>query len=144
MSFEPWMLAAMEDEGYMDTSHGLNMRVAKYLAKNGSDEIDTEEFRAACISCGVDPVNLFQKQLPYDKKFSHFFAEKEPKTSYTYFRPDFTQINLRIEKNVQKEKNLMLKTNKNRNLIRDIEQKYIYIKGQTRKDLENPENKFEA
>lgn len=63
MMFEPWMLAAMEDEGYMDTGHGLNMRVAKYLAKNGSDEIDTDEFRDACISCGVDPDSITQSDL---------------------------------------------------------------------------------
>ena len=63
MAFVPWMLAAMEDEGYMDTSHGLNMRVAKYLAKNCSDEIGTEEFRSACISCGVDPDSVTQSDL---------------------------------------------------------------------------------
>ncbi len=63
MAFESWMLAAMEDEGYMDTSHGLNMRVAKYLAKNGSDEIGIEEFRSACISCGVDPDSVTQSDL---------------------------------------------------------------------------------
>lgn len=63
MSFEPWMLAAMEDEGYMDTSHGLNMRVAKYLAKNGSDNIGNDEFRSACISCGVDPDSITSSDL---------------------------------------------------------------------------------
>ena len=63
MSYEPWMLAAMEDEGYMDTSHGLNMKVAKYLAKNGSDEIGNAEFRSACYSCGVDPDSITQSDL---------------------------------------------------------------------------------
>ena len=63
MSYEPWMLAAMEDGGYMTTSHGLNMRVAKYLAKNGSDEIDADEFRDACVSCGVDPDSIDQSDL---------------------------------------------------------------------------------
>ena len=53
MAFEPWMLAAMEDEGYMNTSHGLNMKVAKYLAENGSDDIRDDEFRDACVACGV-------------------------------------------------------------------------------------------
>ena len=38
MSFKPWHLAAMEDNGYMATSHGLNMKVARYLAKNGSED----------------------------------------------------------------------------------------------------------
>lgn len=63
MAFEPWMLAAMEDNGYMDTEHGLNMRVAKYLAKNGSDVIDDDEFRSACESCGVDPDSVTQTDL---------------------------------------------------------------------------------
>ena len=49
--FKPWMLAAMEDEGYMDTSDGLINRVAKYLAKSSNDTIDTAEFRSACIAC---------------------------------------------------------------------------------------------
>ena len=53
--FKPWMLAAMEDEGYMDTSDGLINRVAKYLAKSPKDTIDTAEFRSACIACNVDP-----------------------------------------------------------------------------------------
>ena len=53
--FKPWMFAAMEDEGYMDTSDGLINRVAKYLAKSPNDTIDTEEFRSACIACNVDP-----------------------------------------------------------------------------------------
>lgn len=63
MAFEPWMLAAMEDEGYMDTSHGLNMRVAKYLAKNGSSDIGEDEFRDACLSCGVDPDSITSRDL---------------------------------------------------------------------------------
>ena len=63
MSYSPWMLAAMEEEGYMTTSHGLNMRVAKYLAENGSDEIGNEEFRDACVSCGVDPDSIDQDDL---------------------------------------------------------------------------------
>lgn len=63
MAFEPWMLAAMEDAGYMDTSHGLNMRVANYLAKNGSDEIGEDEFRGACVACGVDPDSITQSDL---------------------------------------------------------------------------------
>ncbi|MCQ2467382.1 MAG: hypothetical protein MJ166_07700 [Clostridia bacterium] len=61
--FEPWMLGMIEDEGYMDTSHGLNMRVAKYLAKNGSDDIGNDEFRDACIACGVDPDSITSSDL---------------------------------------------------------------------------------
>ena len=61
--FKPWMLAAMEDEGYMDTSDGLINRVAKYLAKSPNDTIDTAEFRSACIACKVDPNSFTQRDL---------------------------------------------------------------------------------
>ena len=57
LCFKPWVLAAMEDEGYMDTSDGLVNRVAKYLAKSPNDTIGTAEFRSACIACNVDPIN---------------------------------------------------------------------------------------
>lgn len=61
--FKPWMLAAMEDEGYMDTSDGLINRVAKYLAKSPNDTIDTAEFRSDCIACNVDPDSFTQSDL---------------------------------------------------------------------------------
>lgn len=63
MAFEPWMLAAMEDEGYMDASHGLNMKIAKYLAKNGSNDIGDKEFTDACISCNVNPDSIKPSDL---------------------------------------------------------------------------------
>ena len=61
--FEPWMLAAMEDEGYMDTSDGCINRVAKYLACSPNETIDTAEFRSACIACNVDPDSFTQRDL---------------------------------------------------------------------------------
>lgn len=61
--FEPWMLAAMEDEGYMDTSEGLINRVAKYLANSPKCNIDTAEFRSACLACDVDPDSFTQSDL---------------------------------------------------------------------------------
>lgn len=61
--FEPWMLAAMEAEGYTDTNEGLINRVAKELSKSPNDTIDTEEFRSTCISCGVDPDSFTQSDL---------------------------------------------------------------------------------
>lgn len=61
--FKPWMLAAMEDEGYMDTSDGLINRVAKYLANSPNETIDTAEFRSACIACNVDPDSFTQSDL---------------------------------------------------------------------------------
>lgn len=63
MSFEPWMLAAMEEAGYMTTSHGLNMKVAHYLAENGSENIGDAEFYDACLECGVDPDSITQSDL---------------------------------------------------------------------------------
>lgn len=63
MGFEPWMLAAMEDNGYMTTSHGLNMKVAHYLAKNGSSDIDEDVFKSACATCGVDVDSITQSDL---------------------------------------------------------------------------------
>lgn len=50
-----WMLAALENAGYTDTNEGLISRVAWYLAKSPNDVIEAEEFRSACIACGVDP-----------------------------------------------------------------------------------------
>lgn len=61
--FEPWMLAAMEDEGYTDTSDGLINRVAKSLAASPNDTIETDEFRAACFNSGVDPDSFTQRDL---------------------------------------------------------------------------------
>ena len=61
--FEPWMLAAMEEEGYMDTSEGCINRVAKRLAKSPNSTIDTDEFQCACYSCGVDPDSFTQADL---------------------------------------------------------------------------------
>ena len=63
MCFEPWMLAAMEEEGYMDTSEGCINRVAKYLAKSPNDTINTAEFRRACYACDVDPDSFTQSDL---------------------------------------------------------------------------------
>ena len=61
--FEPWMLAAMEDEGYTDTSDGLINRVAKSLVASPNDTIETDEFRAACFNSGVDPDSFTQRDL---------------------------------------------------------------------------------
>ena len=61
--FDPWMLAGMEDDGLLDTSRSLNMRVARYLAENGSDDIGDDEFREACIACNVDPDSITSSDL---------------------------------------------------------------------------------
>ena len=63
MAFKPWMLAAMEEAGYMDTNEGLISRVANVLNESPNDVIDTAEFRSACRSAGVDPDSFTQSDL---------------------------------------------------------------------------------
>ena len=58
-----WQLAALEDYGLTDTNTGLINRVARRLADSPNDTIDTAEFRAACLSSGVDPDSFTQKDL---------------------------------------------------------------------------------
>lgn len=60
---EAWKLAMMEDYGLTDTDAGLVNRVARRLAGSPGDVIDTEEFRRACLDCGVDPDSFTQSDL---------------------------------------------------------------------------------
>ena len=43
MYFEPWMFAAMEDEGIMDTRTGRINKIAKFLARQSLDYIGNAE-----------------------------------------------------------------------------------------------------
>lgn len=61
--FKDWELAALEDYGLMDTNTGLVNRVARELAQNPNDTIDTAAFRSACLAAGVDPDSFTQKDL---------------------------------------------------------------------------------
>lgn len=63
MHFEPWMFAAMEDEGIMDTRTGRINRVAKFLAEQNLDSIGTEEFRDACYALNLDPYYFDREDL---------------------------------------------------------------------------------
>ncbi len=63
MDFNPMILSILEEEGCTDTSDGCINRVAKYLTENGSETIDTEEFRNACYVCDVDPDSFTQSDL---------------------------------------------------------------------------------
>ena len=63
MSLEPWMLAAMEEEGYMDTTEGQINRVAKCLSDSPNSVIDVDQFRNACYSCNVDSDSFTQNDL---------------------------------------------------------------------------------
>ena len=58
-----WQLGMLEDYGLTDTNTGLINRVARRLAKSPNDTIDTAEFRAACLSSGVDPDSFTQSDL---------------------------------------------------------------------------------
>lgn len=63
MSFKPWHLAAMEDNGYGTTNTALVNKVANYLAEYDSDNIGNDEFISACHACNVDPYSFTQKDL---------------------------------------------------------------------------------
>ena len=63
MSFESWILAAMEEKGLVNTSEGCINAVAHYLAKCPDDEIDTATFRQACYACNVDPDSFTKSDL---------------------------------------------------------------------------------
>ena len=60
---DPGFLGFMESEGMMDTNEGLIARVAKVLENSPNDVIDTDEFRAACVSVGVDPDSFTESDL---------------------------------------------------------------------------------
>lgn len=63
MNFEAWQLAAMEEYGYMDTERGLINRLARYLANSPNHTIETEEFRAACYACRINPDSITQSDI---------------------------------------------------------------------------------
>lgn len=63
MSYKAWHLAAMEENGYGTTSSALVNKVANYLARYGSDNIENAEFISACYVCGVDPYSFTKKDL---------------------------------------------------------------------------------
>ena len=56
-------LAMLEDYGLMDTNTGLINRVARRLTESPNNVIETEEFRSACLSSGVDPDSFTQSDL---------------------------------------------------------------------------------
>ena len=60
---DPGFLGYMESEGMMDTNEGLISRVAKVLEQSSNSVIDTDEFRVACISAGVDPDSFTETDL---------------------------------------------------------------------------------
>ena len=65
MSYEAWMLTAMEEKGYTDTEKGLNNRLVEVLDELDDDEIDTETFIDICIEEGIDPDTVTEEDLDY-------------------------------------------------------------------------------
>lgn len=64
MAFEPWMLAAMEEHGYMDTYDGKINRLAIWLKNNMiGTVVDQEIFDQACEACQVDSGTFTQNDL---------------------------------------------------------------------------------
>ena len=61
--FKDWQLGLLEEYGYMDTNEGLIGRVANVLNQSSNDVIDTDEFRSACYTAGVDPDSFTQSDL---------------------------------------------------------------------------------
>ena len=65
MSYEAWMLNAMEEKVYTDTEKGLNNRLVEVLDELDDDEIDTETFIDICIEEGIDPDTVTEEDLDY-------------------------------------------------------------------------------
>lgn len=63
MQFEPWMFAAMEEYGQMDTRTGRINKVARFLARENLEYIGNEEFIRACHACNVDPYGFDQEDI---------------------------------------------------------------------------------
>lgn len=63
MGYEAWMLAAMEEAGYMDTKEGQLNRLARYLTEQPEETVGNAEFLRACAACNVDYRELDSQDL---------------------------------------------------------------------------------
>ncbi len=63
MAFEAWQLGLIDSAGYNGIREEHIEAVAQEIEKTALTEIDTETFRAACYSAGVDPDNFTQSDL---------------------------------------------------------------------------------
>ena len=61
MEFEPWMFAAMESEGVMDTREGRINKVVKRIKESGISYVGDEEFIEICRECDINP-DLFDNE----------------------------------------------------------------------------------
>mgnify|MGYP001778509873 FL=1 len=65
MAYDPWMLNAMEEYGCTDTNDGLINRVAVEIQRThpSGGNIADDEFRRACLNCGVNPSSFTQSDI---------------------------------------------------------------------------------
>ena len=60
---EPWMLAAMEEEGILDTTESKLNRLSSYLKDSDLTYVGNEEFAQACDACDLDPNSFSDDDL---------------------------------------------------------------------------------
>lgn len=63
MSYEPWMLAAIDGAGYNGIRGEHINAVAEELRSTGKTDISRGEFEAACARRGIAPANFTQADL---------------------------------------------------------------------------------
>lgn len=63
MSYEPWMLAAIDQAGYNGIRNEHISVVASELLHTGLTKIDRSTFEAACLRCGIAPDSFTQEDL---------------------------------------------------------------------------------
>lgn len=73
MSYEPWMLAAIDQAGYNGIRNAHVSAVAAELLHTGLTEIDRSTFETACRRCGVAPDCFTQEDL---NKLEYFMNEE--------------------------------------------------------------------
>ena len=63
MSYEPWMLAAIDHAGYNGIRQEHIDAVAEEILKTGITEVSRQDFDAACRRCGINGENFTQSDL---------------------------------------------------------------------------------
>lgn len=63
MTYEPWMLAAIDQAGYNGIRDEHIIAVANELLKTGRSSISRADFDRACSRCGINPNNFTQQDL---------------------------------------------------------------------------------
>ena len=63
MSFQPWMLAAIDRAGYNGIRQAHIDAVAEEILNMGITEVSRQDFDAACRRCGVNGDNFTQSDL---------------------------------------------------------------------------------